>query len=117
MRFLYIIYILLIFSSCSGNKLKNQSDIESVLKKSLNTKTEITQNDWEKSDLKFEAFKADFELKKDNLTQEERDKANELIGRYQGLRIKQWANDLKQEMSDYTKQLEGVANELNDTTD
>jgi hypothetical protein len=109
------ILIIFIFASCK-KELKNQSDLEHIVNESVSSNKQLTQQDWENIDIKFEAFKSDFELNKDKMTQEERDNANHLIGRYNGLRIKQWAKDLKQEISDYSKQMEGVINELQDTT-
>ncbi len=114
---LAIIISTLILCSCNMNKVKYQTDIESVVKKAKNNVGELTQKDWELADQKIEKFKEDFELKKDQMTKEERDKANELMGRYAGIRLKGIGNQLKETISDFGKQMEGAMKELTDTTE
>jgi len=97
---LAIIISTLILCSCNMHKVKYQSDIESVVKKAKNNVGELTQKDWELSDQKIEKFKEDFELKKNQMTKEERDKSNELIGKYSAIRLKSIGNQLKETISD-----------------
>jgi hypothetical protein len=115
--FFYLLVSFSILISCNSNNVKYQNDIESVVKKAQKEDANFTAEDWENADLKMEKFKQDFDLKKDKMTKEERDKANELIGRYAAVRIKGTFNELKETMSDFGKQMEGAMKELTDSTE
>jgi hypothetical protein len=121
MRAIYLFFYLLIsFSilvSCNANKVKYQNDIESIINKADKSPEKMSQNDWELAYQKMEKFKEDFELKKDQMTREERDKANELMGKYTAVRLKGFGNELKETISDFGKQMEGVMKELSDSTE
>lgn len=106
----------MLISSCTSHNLKNQTSLEKTISKAKKNIGELSQKDWELADLKMEKFKEDFELKKDQMTKEERDKANELIGRYYAIRVKGYGIELKETISDFGKQMEGAMKELSDTT-
>jgi hypothetical protein len=115
--FFYLLVSFSILVSCNSNKVKYQNDIESVIKKADKRPEKMTQNDWELADQKMEKFKEDFEMKKDQMTREERDKANELIGKYTAVKLKGFGNEIKETISDFGKQMEGVIKELSDSTE
>jgi hypothetical protein len=115
--FFYLLVSFSILVSCNSNKVKYQNDIESVINKADKRPEKMTQNDWELADQKMEKFKEDFEMKKDQMTREERDKANELIGKYTAVKLKGFGNELKETISDFGKQMEGVIKELSDSTE
>jgi len=97
--------------------VKYQSDLESVVKKAKEDASNLSEKDWELADQKLEKFKEDFDLKKDIMTKAEREKANELIGKYAAVRLKGWGKELKETISDYGKQIEGAIKELSDSTE
>jgi hypothetical protein len=51
------------------------------------------------------------------MTKEQRDKANELIGRYSVKRLSGFGEELKETISDFGKQMEGAIKELTDSTE
>jgi predicted small secreted protein len=117
MKFYFaIIFSVFLLTACN-TEVKYQNDIESVVKKAQKEDANFTAEDWENADLKMEKFKEDFDLKKEHMTKEERDKANELIGRYAAVRIKGSLNELKENISDFGKQMEGAMKELTDSTE
>jgi isopenicillin N synthase-like dioxygenase len=115
--FFYFLVSFSILVSCNTNKVKYQDDIESIIKKADKSPEKMTQKHWELADQKMEKFKEDFDLKKDQMTREERDKANEMMGKYTAVRLKGFGNELKETISDFGKQMEGAMKELTDSTE
>jgi len=117
MKFYFaIIFSVFVLCACN-NKLNYQNDIESIVKKAQKEDANITAKEWEDADLKMEKFKEDFDLKKEQMTKEERDEANELMGRYVAVRIKGSLNELKENISDFDNQMDGAMKELTDSTE
>ena len=75
----------------------------------------MTANDWKEADLQIEVFQNELEESKLDLTEIQIGTANQAIGKYGGLRIKQGIGDFKNQLKDLGNQLEGVIEELTDT--
>ena len=107
--------IALLFS-CNVNKLKFQSDIESVIKKAKNNPSTLTEQDWKDADRRMKKFKEDFELNEYKMTEEERDKANELIDRYSQIRVPMLMKEMKNGLSEVETLLKEPMKESTDST-
>lgn len=101
--------------SCSDLGVRNQSTLEKFVDRAGKNPEKLAPGDWEKADIDFGQFVKDFDRVKDKLNREQRDKANELIGRYYALRMKGFGNELKETIDDYGKQLEGALKEISDS--
>ena len=110
------ILISLLFCSCNNDSLKNQNELESIVEKSKEKQNEFTENDWQLADKKLQEFKEEFELKKNQMTEEEREKANELIGKYYAIRIKGFGKELQESIKDFGEQMKSTIKELTDST-
>jgi uncharacterized protein YciU (UPF0263 family) len=74
-----------------------------------------TSEDWEKADKQMEIYNKQFEELRISLSKEERDKINQLIGRYQGLKIKKGIKDFKNAIEDLGEQVKGAAKVFTDS--
>lgn len=108
--------IIALLFSCNTNKLKFQSDIESVIKKAKNNPGTLTEQEWKDADRRMKKFKEDFELNEYKMTEEERDKANELIDRYSHLRVPVLWEQIKSGVSEAEESIKEAMKELTDST-
>lgn len=76
----------------------------------------MSETDWNEADLKLESFKIELESERSSLTNEQIINANRAIGRYAGLRFKKGMGELGDQLKDLGEQIEGVLNELADTS-
>ncbi len=61
-------------------------------------------------------FKEDFELNEYKMTEEERDKANELIDRYSQIRIPMLMKEMKNGLSEFEETMKEAMKESTDST-
>jgi hypothetical protein len=113
-QFLYILFFSIVIASCDS--------FDSVDVRITNYVNEIeknvgnmTANDWKEADLQMEVFQNELVESQMDLTEIQIGTANQAIGRYGGLRIKQGIGDFKNQLKDLGNQLEGVIDELTDT--
>lgn len=84
---------------------------------------DFSTNDWSKNDSLFELYSSQlFNEYESQLTAEERDKINNLTGKYTGLRISNFGKDIYKSIEDFGSQFESMLetiseelNQLNDT--
>jgi septation ring formation regulator EzrA len=112
----YIITTYLIFFLYSCDNVKSvDARLSHYVEQIAQSKSNMSESDWNQADLKIEAFKNEIENNRLNLTEAQILDANKAIGRYTGLRLKNGIKDLGNQLKDLGGQIEGVINELSDT--
>ena len=120
----YTLFVIL-FSLFSCQNMTKESYITNyelfVNEVELNSEN-YTLNDWSKKDSLFEIYSVNlFNEYKSQLTSEERNKINNLTGKYTGLRISNFGKDIYKSIEDFGSQfesmLETISEELNHIND
>jgi hypothetical protein len=103
--------------SCTAiNSKNNIRNLESIVNKAENNYKSYSDKDWEKSDKSFDEVSTKILSNKSDYSEEQLDKANSLIGKYQGLKIKAGLNVFKEALHGFGNQIEGAVNALTDST-
>lgn len=76
----------------------------------------MTEFDWNQADLEVENYKQELYSSRSNLTESQIAETNKAIGKYAAIRLKHGIGIFKEQLKDVGSQLEGVINELSDTT-
>ena len=104
--------LLLIVQSCESKKSYISEFDEFVSETSTNYK-KFSDKDWAKADTTFAHFEArDYPKWQSELTKEEFSHVNELIGKYQALKVKSSLNDLKDGVNNFMEQTGAFINAL-----
>lgn len=120
----YVLFIILLsFFSCSNmTKESYILNYESFVNKVELNYENYSLNDWSKKDSLFEIYSVNlFNEYESQLTSEERNKINNLTGKYTGLRISNFGKDIYKSIEDFGSQfesmLETISEELNQIND
>ena len=122
MRFTLFVILFSLFSCKNMNKESYISNYELFVNKVELNSENYTLNDWSKNDSLFEIYSVNlFNEYESQLTSEERDKINNLTGKYTGLRISNIGKDIYKSIEDFSSQfesmLETITEELNHIND
>ena len=122
MRFTLFVILFSLFSCKNMNKESYISNYELFVNKVELNSENYTLNDWSKNDSLFEIYSVNlFNEYESQLTSEERDKINNLTGKYTGLRISNFGKDIYKSIEDFGAQfesmLETISEELNHIND
>jgi hypothetical protein len=79
-------------------------------------KADFTEKDWEYTDQQMLQFLEQYKELRPNLTDDQRTRINQLIGKYAGFRVKNAVNDFTNALKDFGDQFKGFLNEVIDTT-
>jgi len=112
-----VIFLIITFLHLSCDSfISVDNKVNSFVQDIESRKSTMTELDWEQADMAIEDFKKELDEKRSSLTDSQIQEANKAIGRYAGIRLKKGIGDFKEQLKDIGSQLEGVINELSDTT-
>ena len=101
--------------SCQSREQKLITSVESFVLEVQANDSIFTNEDWDQADKQMETYNNEFQELRNSLTNGDRDKINQLIGRYQGLRIKRGIKDFKNAIEDLGEQVKGAAEVFTDS--
>jgi hypothetical protein len=122
MRYTLFVILFSLFSCKNMTKESYISNYELFINKVELNSENYTLNDWSKKDSLFEIYSVNlFNEYKSQLTSEERNKINNLTGKYTGLRISNFGKDIYKSIEDFGSQFESmfetISEELNHIND
>ena len=122
MRYTLFVILFSLFSCKNMTKESYISNYELFVNKVELNSENYTLNDWSKKDSLFEIYSVNlFNEYKSQLTSEERNKINNLTGKYTGLRISNFGKDIYKSIEDFGSQFESmfetISEELNHIND
>ena len=111
--FTIIITCLFHLSGCTESSSMPVGEKIDLLNSSVEEDFEsMNEEDWEATIEEFEIYKADFEENKSEMSQEERTRVNNSIGKFEAICAKRFMGNLKDELQDLGDQAESFVNEI-----
>ena len=122
MRYILFVILFSLFSCKNMTKESYISNYESFVNKVELNYENYSLNDWSEKDSLFEIYSVNlFNEYESQLTSEERNKINNLTGKYTGLRVSNLGKDIFKSIEDFGSQfesmLETISEELNHIND
>ena len=108
----------LLVTSCDGMSpsSRNVKKLENIVEKVDKNYKKYTDKDWEQTDAKIEQISDDIETNPENYSPETIEKINNMIGKYQALKLKKGLNSIQDALKNFGQQMEGAIKEITDTT-
>ncbi len=113
-KLIFSFLIVLTIQSCVSKEEKLLTKFDSFindLQEDIKT-NKITENKWAEYELKFNQINNEFEIRKANMTDIQREKISSIIGVYQAINIKHNVKDVKNQINDVKNQVEGFIEEV-----
>lgn len=115
--YLFIALSVLLFVGCGpSEKEKMLSGMTALVEQVDQRYAEMTDEEWTSADARFEAYVNKFEELKNELTDNEKQRFNELVGQYAAIRTKRFGLDAKEWLENFSDQLGGFWREIENTT-
>ena len=97
-----VLLVMLFLTSC---EIPTSVKFDYHLKKVENNSDDWTEEEWEMSKEQYRKLLKEYEENYDNMTQEERDKINKAIGRYNGILMKNGIKKVDESIDDFIDRL------------
>jgi vacuolar-type H+-ATPase subunit E/Vma4 len=109
---------ILIFSSCDGisTSARNVNKLEGIVENVDKNYKKYTEKEWEQADKKIALISESIDKNPEAYNPKTMEKINNLIGKYQGLKLKKGLNSFQNALKDFGQQVEGAIKEISDTT-
>ena len=102
LNFIMILFVMLFLTSC---EIPTSLKFDYHLKKVESNSEDWTEEEWEMSKEKYRQLLKEYEENYDNMTQEERDKVNKAIGRYNGILMKKGIEKVDESINSFIDRL------------
>jgi hypothetical protein len=114
----FFLGLVLLVSSCDGISAssRNVKKLENIVEKVDKNYKKYSDKDWEQTDIKIEQISNEIERNPEDYTPQTMEKINNLIGKYQALKLKKGLNSIENALKNFGQQMEGAINEITDTT-
>jgi hypothetical protein len=114
----FFLGLALLVSSCDGISAssRNVKKLENIVEKVDKNYKKYSDKDWEQTDIKIEQISNEIERNPEDYTPQTMEKINNLIGKYQALKLKKGLNSIENALKNFGQQMEGAINEITDTT-
>jgi hypothetical protein len=114
----FFLGLVLFVTSCDGISAssRNVKKLENIVEKVDKNYKKYTDKDWEQTDAKIEQISNDIEQHPEDYSPETMEKMNNLIGKYQALKLKKGLNSIQDALKNFGQQMEGAIKEITDTT-
>lgn len=108
----------LFVTSCDGisGSSRNVKKLENIVEKVDKNYQKYTDKDWAQTDVKIEQITNDIEKNPENYSPEKIEKINNMIGKYQALKLKKGLNSIQDALKNFGQQMDGAIKEITDTT-
>jgi DNA-nicking Smr family endonuclease len=110
--------LVMFITSCDGisPSSRNVKKLEKIVEKVDKNYKKYTEKDWEQTDAKIEQISNDIEQNPEDYSPETMEKINNMIGKYQALKLKKGLNSIQDALKNFGQQMEGAIKEITDTT-
>jgi hypothetical protein len=110
--------LVVFITSCDGisPSSRNVKKLENIVEKVDKNYKKYTEKDWEQTDAKIEQISNDIEQNPEDYSPETMEKINNMIGKYQALKLKKGLNSIQDALKNFGQQMEGAIKEITDTT-
>ncbi len=114
----FFLGLVLFVTSCDGISAsgRNVKKLENIVEKVDKNYKKYTDKDWEQTDAKIEQISNDIEQHPEDYSPETMEKINNMIGKYQALKLKKGLNSIQDALKNFGQQMEGAIKEITDTT-
>jgi len=114
----FFLGLVLFVTSCDGISASSQNvkKLENIVEKVDKNYKKYTDKDWEQTDAKIEQISNDIEQHPEDYSPETMEKINNMIGKYQALKLKKGLNSIQDALKNFGQQMEGAIKEITDTT-
>ncbi len=114
----FFLGLVLFVTSCDGISAssRNVKKLENIVEKADKNYKKYTDKDWEQTDAKIEQISNDIEQHPEDYSPETMEKINNMIGKYQALKLKKGLNSIQDALKNFGQQMEGAIKEITDTT-
>jgi hypothetical protein len=114
----FFLGLVLFVTSCDGISAssRNVKKLENIVEKVDKNYKKYTDKDWEQTDAKIEQISIDIEQHPEDYSPETMEKINNMIGKYQALKLKKGLNSIQDALKNFGQQMEGAIKEITDTT-
>jgi hypothetical protein len=114
----FFLGLALFVTSCDGISAssRNVKKLENIVEKVDKNYNKYTEKDWEQTDAKIEQISNDIEQNPEDYSPEKIEKINNMIGKYQALKLKKGLNSFQDALKNFGQQMEGAIKEITDTT-
>ena len=102
LNFIMILFVMLFLTSC---EIPTSLKFDYHLKKVENHSDDWTEEEWDMSKEQYRNLLKEYEENYDNMTQEERDKINKAIGRYNGILMKKGIEKVDESINSFIDRL------------
>jgi hypothetical protein len=102
LNFIMILFVMLFLTSC---EIPTSLKFDYHLKKVENHSDDWTEEEWDMSKDQYRKLLKEYEENYDNMTQEERDKINKAIGRYNGILMKKGIEKVDESINSFIDRL------------
>jgi hypothetical protein len=102
LNFIMILFVMLFLTSC---EIPTSLKFDYHLKKVENHSDDWTEEEWDMSKEQYRKLLKEYEENYDNMTQEERDKINKAIGRYNGILMKKGIEKVDESINSFIDRL------------
>lgn len=102
LNFIMILFLMLFLTSC---EIPTSLKFDYHLKKVENHSDDWTEEEWDMSKDQYRKLLKEYEENYDNMTQEERDKINKAIGRYNGILMKKGIEKVDESINSFIDRL------------
>lgn len=109
-----ILFSILLFISLSCSKEEKIEKLSDRIENAENNSKNYTKTDWDKLQKELDDFEKYYDENKTDFTEDERRKANNLLGKYYALKAKQELDNMKENIKDAGQRLEGMLETLTD---
>ncbi len=114
----FFLGLVLFVTSCDGISAsgRNVKKLENIVEKADKNYKKYTDKDWEQTDAKIEQISNDIEQHPEDYSPETMEKINNMIGKYQALKLKKGLNSIQDALKNFGQQMEGAIKEITDAT-
>jgi hypothetical protein len=109
----YLAFFILLFSSCEFYTKKVYiTTLDTFIIETNNNYKDFTNKDWNEADSLYNNFQTDYREIRSELSGEESARINQLLGKYQAMRIKAEVNNVKSDLKDMLQQANSFIEEI-----
>jgi hypothetical protein len=114
----FFLGLALFVTACDGISAssRNVKKLENIVEKVDKNYLKYTDKDWAQTDAKIEQISNDIEQNPEDYSPETMEKINNMIGKYQALKLKKGLNSIQDALKNFGQQMEGAIKEITDTT-
>ena len=104
--------LLFLLASCESKQEKKQIEIKTVVRQAETIYSSGSGREWQEIETKFDKLESEYESERSSYSQVQKDSINIQIGKFRAIQSKRMLNELKEDLNDLGKKVEGYFDEL-----